>query len=111
MFRRMLCDSCEGNVKADEATFVSTISVCTALKNLEIGKEIHEHVRSELGFTTRTGNALLNMYVKCGCLSEGRRILYEMPVKNVFCSTSMVSGYVNCGRLDEAREVFDGSSN
>ncbi|KAB2602762.1 hypothetical protein D8674_003767 [Pyrus ussuriensis x Pyrus communis] len=61
MFRRMPGES---NEKPDEATTVSTISACRALKNLEHGKEIHEYVRSELGFTTRTGNALLIMYVK-----------------------------------------------
>ncbi|PQQ20232.1 pentatricopeptide repeat-containing protein [Prunus yedoensis var. nudiflora] len=92
-------------------TVVSTLSACTALKNLELGKQIHDYVKSELKLmTTIIGNALLNMYAKCGCLNEGRRIFDEIPSKNVICCTSMVSGSVNCGRLDEAREVFDGSS-
>lgn len=91
-------------------TVVSTLSACTALKNLELGKQIHDYVKSELKLTTIIGNALLNMYAKCGCLNEGQRIFDEIPSKNVICCTSMVSGSVNCGRLDEAREVFDGSS-
>ncbi|KAB2618708.1 pentatricopeptide repeat-containing protein [Pyrus ussuriensis x Pyrus communis] len=56
MFRRM---SCESNDKPDEATVVTTISAYTASKTLELGKEIHEYVRSELGFTTRTGNVVV----------------------------------------------------
>ncbi|KAB2618705.1 pentatricopeptide repeat-containing protein [Pyrus ussuriensis x Pyrus communis] len=40
VFRGMRCES---NVQSDEATV--------------LGKKIHECVRSELGFTTRTGNA------------------------------------------------------
>ncbi|KAH0970407.1 hypothetical protein GBA52_022563 [Prunus armeniaca] len=107
MFQRMRC---ERNKKPDETTVVSTLSACTALKNLELGKQIHDYVKSELKLTTLIGNALLNMYAKCGCLNEGRRIFDEIPSKNVICCTSMVSGYVNCGRLDEAREVFDVSS-
>ncbi|XP_075641065.1 pentatricopeptide repeat-containing protein At1g31430-like [Castanea sativa] len=99
----------ESNEKPDEATVVSTLSACTALKNLELGKKIHGYVANELGFTTVIGNALLDMYAKCGCLSVARQIFDEMHTKNVICWTSMVSGYVNCGELDEARELFEKS--
>lgn len=104
VFRRMRVESSE---KPDEATVVSTLSACTALKNLELGRNIHNYVRSTLEFTPITGNSLVDMYAKCGCLSEARQIFDEMPTKNVICWTSMVSGYVNCGKLDEARELFD----
>lgn len=104
VFRRM---AVEGNEKPDEATIVSTLSACTALKKLELGREIHDYVISELEFSTIISNALLDMYAKCGCLSEARKIFDEMPTKNVICWTSMVSGYVNCGKLDEARELFE----
>ncbi|GFY98306.1 pentatricopeptide repeat (PPR-like) superfamily protein [Actinidia rufa] len=67
VFQRMQWES---NAKPNEATFVSTLSACTALKILKLA----------------------------------RQILDAMPMKNVICWTSMVSGYVNCGRLDEARE-------
>ncbi|CAN6540881.1 unnamed protein product [Malus baccata var. baccata] len=81
MFWRMRCESME---KPDEVTVASTLSACTELKNFQ-----HE-------FTTKIGNALSNMHVNCGCLIEGRIILYERAVKNVFCCTSMVYGYGNC---------------
>ncbi|GFY96286.1 pentatricopeptide repeat (PPR-like) superfamily protein [Actinidia rufa] len=80
VFRRMQRES---NAKPDEATVVSTLSACTALKNLELGKEIHHYV--------------------------ARQIFDAMPTKNVICWTSMVSGYVSCGRLDEARDLFERS--
>ncbi|TQD97121.1 hypothetical protein C1H46_017210 [Malus baccata] len=54
VFRGMRCES---NEKPNEATVVSTILACTTLKNLGVGKKIHEYVRSELRFTARTGNA------------------------------------------------------
>lgn len=99
----------EGKSKPDEATVVSTLSACSALKNLELGKEIHEYVSTELQFTVRIGNALLDMYSKCGCLIIARQIFDTMPQKNVICWTSMVSGYVSCGLLDKARDLFDRS--
>ncbi|KAK3229580.1 hypothetical protein Dsin_001461 [Dipteronia sinensis] len=99
----------ESNFRPDEATVVSTLSACTALKSLELGEEIHRYVSTELGFTTIIGNALLDMYCKCGSLSVARKIFDEVPSKNVFCWTSMVSGYVTCGHLDDARDLFDRS--
>lgn len=99
----------ENNVRPDEASVVSTLTACISLKDLELGKELHNHVREELEFTNIIGNALLDMYAKCGCLSIARQIFNEMPTKNVICWTSMVSGYVNCGQLDEARDLFDRS--
>lgn len=99
----------ESDLRPDEATVVSTLSACTALKCLELGKEIHCYVRDKLEFTSIIGNAFVDMYCKCGCLWIAREIFEDMPSKNVICWTSMVSGYVNCGELDEARELFERS--
>ncbi|GAV62537.1 PPR domain-containing protein/PPR_2 domain-containing protein [Cephalotus follicularis] len=106
VFRRMREES---NVNPDEATVVSTLSACTALMYLELGKEIHWYVREELQLNAIIGNALVDMYCKCGCLSIARDIFDQMPTKNVICWTCMVSGYVNCGQLDEARAFFERS--
>ncbi|MCL7023234.1 hypothetical protein MKW94_007485 [Papaver nudicaule] len=99
----------ESGYKPDEATLVSTLSASAALRNLELGKEIHLYIKSELESTVLLGNALLGMYSKCGCLSQARRVFDEMPVKNVITWTSIVSGYVNSGQIDEARELFERS--
>ncbi|KAG8368889.1 hypothetical protein BUALT_Bualt15G0093500 [Buddleja alternifolia] len=97
------------NLLPDEATVVSTLSACTALKNLDLGREIYEYVSTRLGFTMIIGNALLDMFAKCGCLDMARGIFDDMQVKNVICWTSMVSAYVNAGNLDEARALFERS--
>ncbi|XP_027173932.1 pentatricopeptide repeat-containing protein At1g31430 [Coffea eugenioides] len=99
----------EANLKPDEATVVSTLSACTALRNLELGREIHDYVSNELELTVIIGNALLDMYSKCGCLNIARQIFDTIPNRNVICWTSMVSGYISNGKLDDARELFDRS--
>ncbi|MBA0690274.1 hypothetical protein Goari_007962 [Gossypium aridum] len=99
----------EGLVKPNEATIVSTLSACTALGRLDLGKEIDHYAREELELTTIIGNALLDMYCKCGCLDIARKLFDDMPSKNVNCWTSMVSGYVNVGQLAEARRLFERS--
>ncbi|KAK7348941.1 hypothetical protein VNO80_23728 [Phaseolus coccineus] len=99
----------ESNEKPNEATVVSSLSACTALRNLELGKEIHDYIVNELDFTIIMGNALLDMYCKCGHVSVAQEIFDAMSVKNVNCWTSMVTGYVACGWLDQARDYFERS--
>jgi len=99
----------ESNEKPNEATVVSCLSACTVLRNLELGKEIHDYIVNELDFTTIMGNALIDMYCKCGHVSVAQEIFDAMTVKNVNCWTSMVTGYVACGRLDQARDYFERS--
>nr|GEZ01607.1 hypothetical protein [Tanacetum cinerariifolium] len=96
-------------MRADEARVVSTLSACVALRDLELGKDIHSYVRDAISFTMIIGNALLDMYCKCGCLDVSREIFDGLPKKNVICWTSMVSGYLSCSMLDEARMLFDKS--
>ncbi|GMH18945.1 hypothetical protein Nepgr_020786 [Nepenthes gracilis] len=100
----------ETDLKPAEATLVSTLSACTAMKNLELGNEIHNYIDQErLHFNPVIGNALLDMYAKCGSLSIARQIFDQMPTKNVICWTNMISGCINCGKVDEARFLFDRS--
>nr|GEX90697.1 zinc finger, CCHC-type [Tanacetum cinerariifolium] len=99
----------EDGIRADDATVVSTLYACVALRDLELGKEIHGYVRDGIGFSMIIGNALLDMYCKCRCLDVAREIFDRLPKKNVICWTSMVSGYVSCGMLDDARRLFDKS--
>ncbi|KAH1260695.1 Pentatricopeptide repeat-containing protein [Glycine max] len=106
VYRRMQMES---NEKPNEATVVSTLSACAVLRNLELGKEIHGYIANELDLTPIMGNALLDMYCKCGCVSVAREIFDAMIVKNVNCWTSMVTGYVICGQLDQARYLFERS--
>ncbi|KAK0598307.1 hypothetical protein LWI29_033567 [Acer saccharum] len=51
------------------------------------------------------GNGLVSMYGKCGCLVEARRVLDEMPSRDVVSWNSMVAGYAQSGRFDDALEV------
>ncbi|EOA37829.1 hypothetical protein CARUB_v10011411mg [Capsella rubella] len=106
VFKRM---SQESNLKADEGTIVSTLSACSVLKNLEIGERIHKYVVTEFEMSVKIGNALVDMFCKCGRLDKARAVFDSMRDKNVKCWTSMVSGYVSNGRIDEARELFERS--
>ncbi|KAI9185935.1 hypothetical protein LWI28_012150 [Acer negundo] len=48
---------------------------------------------------------MVSMFGKCGSLVEARRVLNEMPSRDVVSWNSMVSGYVQSGRFDDMLEV------
>ncbi|KAF2560066.1 hypothetical protein F2Q68_00014997 [Brassica cretica] len=104
VFKRM---SKESNLKPDESTIVSTLSACSALKNLEVGEGIHRYVVvTEFEMSVKIGNALVDMFCKCGRIDEGRELFERSPVKDVVLWTAMMNGYVQFNRFDEALELF-----
>ncbi|KAK4850722.1 hypothetical protein QYF36_009254 [Acer negundo] len=52
-----------------------------------------------------SGIRMVSMFGKCGSLVEARRVLNEMPSRDVVSWNSMVSGYVQSGRFDDMLEV------
>ncbi|KAG8390366.1 hypothetical protein BUALT_Bualt01G0076000 [Buddleja alternifolia] len=51
-------------------------------------------------------NALIDMYAKCGCLQEARKVFDEMQIRDVVLWTSMMSAYGRSGKGHEAIELF-----
>jgi pentatricopeptide repeat protein len=53
-----------------------------------------------------TGNALIDMYVKCEQLSDAMRVFGELEKKDKVSWNSMISGLVHCERSKEAIDLF-----
>ncbi|KAG8390354.1 hypothetical protein BUALT_Bualt01G0074800 [Buddleja alternifolia] len=51
-------------------------------------------------------NVLIDMYAKCGCLQEARKVFDEMQIRDVVLWTSMMSAYGRSGKGHEAIELF-----
>ncbi|CAI9757534.1 unnamed protein product [Fraxinus pennsylvanica] len=103
LFREMLFEE----FIPDEMSLSAGLSACSALRSLEIGKEIH-------GFALRYGfgeqmiidGALVNMYSKCGDLNSARVVFRLMPLKDQVSCSSLVSGYSQSGYIEEALQLF-----
>lgn len=98
----------EHGLKPDEITLASVLSACATLSAVEEGLQIHARVMKFDKFRNDivTGNALVDMYSKCGRLNEARRVFDGMPIRNLVSETSMVSGYAKAGSLKAARVMF-----
>ncbi|KAF3437750.1 hypothetical protein FNV43_RR20506 [Rhamnella rubrinervis] len=96
-------------VRLNGVSLVSVLSSCSSLKAIQEGKEIHGYViRNLIYMDVILYNAFINMYSKCGSLSNAERIFQMMPIRNVVSWTSMIDGYRYNNCLIEAIHLFKG---
>ncbi|MCE2056261.1 hypothetical protein HAX54_044360 [Datura stramonium] len=94
-------------VTPSEVTLTSTVSACASLKDLRKGRELHSLV-VKLGFDGEVivGNALVDLYSKCGKLEAARLVFDMIPEKDVYSWNSMIGGYCQAGYCGKAYDLF-----
>ncbi|KAK1296966.1 Pentatricopeptide repeat-containing protein [Acorus calamus] len=105
---RLFRDQLRIGIRPDPYSFSSIISACANLPALLFGRSVHAlAVRSGYEFETFTCNSLVEMYSRCGCLSDARRVHDSMGVRDVITWTSMISGCAQHGEGQTALEIFE----
>ncbi|KAK7404545.1 hypothetical protein VNO78_05497 [Psophocarpus tetragonolobus] len=90
------------------ATISTLLPACATAARVRVGREIH-------GYALVTGverdiyveSALVDMYAKCGFISEARSLFNRMPEKNTVTWNSIIFGFANHGYCKEAIELFN----
>ena len=97
----------EKMVELNKITLITILNACTNHAFLLKGQEIHVCIIN-VGYDldVELGNALLNMYSKCGSLESAEKTFYRMVSQDVVSWTSMIVAYVGYKLCDNAFEVF-----
>ncbi|XP_068306176.1 pentatricopeptide repeat-containing protein At1g74600, chloroplastic-like [Pyrus communis] len=90
----------------DQMTLTAILTVCSALRSLWTGKEIHCHALRRGVEQDVLGGAIVAMYSKCSALSLARRVFDMLPQKDEVACSSLVSGYAQNGYVEEALQLF-----
>ncbi|KAL2342048.1 hypothetical protein Fmac_009988 [Flemingia macrophylla] len=102
-FSRMRTEETEPNY----VTLLAVISACTNLSSLKHGCALHGYIfKSGFSFSISVGNALINMYAKCGCLDGSSKIFLEMPNRDSVTWSSLISAYGLHGYGEQALQLF-----
>ncbi|KAF7834161.1 pentatricopeptide repeat-containing protein [Senna tora] len=105
-FKRMLLNG----FKMDSMTVPSVLNACGREGDLRKGKEVHGHVVKLKGFMfdvdTAIGNALIDMYGKCGFLNYSEKVFRTMSDTNLVTWTSMISCYGIHGKGEESLSLY-----
>ncbi|XP_043725519.1 pentatricopeptide repeat-containing protein DOT4, chloroplastic-like [Telopea speciosissima] len=97
---------CE-KLKPDEVTMLGLISACRNSGELNHGIHVHSYAeKSGLHEKTVVGNALIDMYAKCGSMSRAKRVFDKMLERDVISWTSIIVGHAINGEGEEALIAF-----
>ncbi|XLS90857.1 hypothetical protein HN51_066865 [Arachis hypogaea] len=94
-------------IQPNPVTMVCVISACAKLKDLELGKKVSSYI-GKLGVKLNAvmGNALVDMYMKCGDIDNASRIFYECFDRNLVMYNTIMSNYVQHGLPGEVLVVL-----
>ncbi|CAN4107704.1 unnamed protein product [Withania somnifera] len=98
----------EQGVVADAQCFDMLLELCANSKKLEDAKKVHDYLlrskcRSDLGLS----NKVINMYCKCGSMTDARRVFDHMRDRNMESWHLMINGYALNGLGDDGLALYD----
>uniref|UniRef100_A0A6V7QS44 Pentatricopeptide repeat-containing protein n=1 Tax=Ananas comosus var. bracteatus TaxID=296719 RepID=A0A6V7QS44_ANACO len=103
-----LCRMHSMNYRPNEYAFSSALSSCANLALLDQGRQFHcLALKLACDLDTSTGNALINMYSKCGCIGDAKFAFDAIPTHDVTSWNSLIHGYAHHGHAKEALKVFN----
>ncbi|XP_059067304.1 pentatricopeptide repeat-containing protein At1g15510, chloroplastic-like isoform X2 [Cryptomeria japonica] len=93
-FKRMRLDG----VNPNSTTFAGILPACAKMGALEWGMDVHQSIM-EGGFLSDiiVGNALVDMYAKCGNINKARDLFDRMRQRDVISWNAMIAGYAQNG--------------
>ncbi|KZV28893.1 pentatricopeptide repeat-containing protein [Dorcoceras hygrometricum] len=98
----------KSTTEIDHVTLGLILNICAAIPDVELGKQIHGYAYRN-GFYTNlfVGNALLDMYGKCGNLTRARIWFYEMShLRDKVSWNALLTSYARHGLSEEAMMIF-----
>ncbi|XP_061357917.1 pentatricopeptide repeat-containing protein At5g16860 [Gastrolobium bilobum] len=110
LFREMIKSKSHWMISSppDAVSLVNILPACASLGASLLGKQVHGFsVRSGLVDDVFVGNAVVDMYAKCGKMEEANKVFERMRFKDVVSWNAMVTGYSQAGRFEHVVSLFD----
>ncbi|KAH7421644.1 hypothetical protein KP509_13G069100 [Ceratopteris richardii] len=95
----------EEGVEPNEVTYMNILTACCLSQE---GRFIHEYlILHGLVINVQVGTALLDMYIRCGCISDAFNIFASLSQRNKITWTTMISGLFEFGLFGDAFNLLD----
>ncbi|KAF0918625.1 hypothetical protein E2562_025203 [Oryza meyeriana var. granulata] len=98
----------DNGIEPTELTLVSILGAIAEVGNLELGIGIHRNLESKgIVADGYVGNALIDMYAKCGRLDLAKKVFDRMSMRDITCWNAMIVAFSVHGCSHEALKLFD----
>ncbi|KAJ0982549.1 hypothetical protein J5N97_010804 [Dioscorea zingiberensis] len=97
----------ELGIDPNEYSFVAVLTNCIRRMNHQLGSQVHGLAIKTLHWScVYVANALIGLYVKCGCLDDALRVFEEMPERDVSSWNAVILGMVEDCRYGQVFKSF-----
>ncbi|XP_047962320.1 pentatricopeptide repeat-containing protein At3g03580-like [Salvia hispanica] len=98
----------EMDVAPDDYTYASLLSAAANMASMRIGKEIHcRLIRTGPDWDVGVGNALVNMYAKCGNITSAYTVFEQMEIRTLISWNTIIAAFANHGHAEKAMALFE----
>ncbi|XP_061363964.1 pentatricopeptide repeat-containing protein At5g04780, mitochondrial [Gastrolobium bilobum] len=95
-------------IEQDPFMISSAVSACAGQATLIEGKQVHSmSCKSGFGSNIYVASSLIDMYAKCGCISEAYLVFQGVEVRSIVLWNGMISGFARHARALEAMILFE----
>ncbi|KAM6558165.1 hypothetical protein CsatA_027404 [Cannabis sativa] len=95
-------------VKADPNCFHALFELCGQSKLLDNAKKVHDFfLQSTWRSERQLINKVIEMYVKCGSMTDARRVFDYMTDRTLDSWNLMINGYADNGLGDDGLQLFE----
>ncbi|KAI5059673.1 hypothetical protein GOP47_0025992 [Adiantum capillus-veneris] len=104
-FKRMKLEGFNPNT----ITFLSVLKAVVSTQAAGQGEEVYAQIESNVFLKTDIiiGNAVIDMYGKCGMLSKAQGVFDELLVRNVVSWNVLIAGYAHDGNGEAVLDCFE----
>ncbi|KAL5552568.1 hypothetical protein UlMin_039969 [Ulmus minor] len=105
---RLFSDMLRFHIQPTEVTYSSALRACASISALKPGLQIHSlAVKTIYDKDTVVGNAMIDMYAKCGVIKDARLVFDKLYERDEVSWNAMISGYAMHGLGMEALQIFE----
>ncbi|KAL1824362.1 hypothetical protein ACET3Z_011140 [Daucus carota] len=104
VFREMGLDG----VRANSVSVSSVLPVCSKLKDLNAGREVHGYViKNGMEENVFVSSALVDMYASCLCIDKAQLVFENMSWRDIVSWNVILTAYFGNGEFDKAFTMFN----
>ncbi|KAH7289431.1 hypothetical protein KP509_30G001600 [Ceratopteris richardii] len=94
-------------IEPDQVTYVRVLNACATNTSLEQGLQLHHDILvSMYEFDVFIGNALIDMYSKCGRINDASKVLHRMLKRDIVSWNALLAGYSQHGLGKEGCQLM-----
>ncbi|KAH7440751.1 hypothetical protein KP509_03G008600 [Ceratopteris richardii] len=97
----------DNGIQPNEIVCITILKACSMLGSHDEGRKVHDCVlRNSFDLTLSVVNTLIDMYAKCGCLTDARSVFNNIPQPDLISWSAMIAGYGESGNILESFKLY-----